>query len=364
MPEPINLLESPIDVVVNRVAADVTKAWAKVLSENQPPTDEVEQGFLALAYGYLTERYRAVYKMERIRHMERVQADYKPPPTFVSSDLVADSVVIAVILVLAMGAIVLAPILMRALVEGVIALFGLISSLHNLVFLLLLIGLMRILFLLLDRYTEKVEYAIEGNGRIPWEASWDESTPRIESERTQIVAMMKLPSGSVPSSSLMADEDLAEANDHPVPLQPGITEYVLSTGAVRLDDLGNDFLQAKRKHEIVFWISFATFILVLLASVADALVFKQGIRAVGGLGAIATLIGTFSYKTLQMSRLSRIALTLFNSYVIELQQRMEELRQVEDLHQARRLRAAAWTNFRTGLNKLYALESRSRKKSL
>ena len=364
MPEPANLRESPIDIVVNRVAAAVTKAWAKTMADNQPATDEEEQDFLALAYGYLTERYRAVYKMERARHMERVRAEYKPPPTFVSPDLVSDAVVIFVILVLAMGAIALAPILIKALVDGIIILFGLLSSLHNLIFLLLLIVLLRMLFLLLDRYKEKVEYAIEGNGRIPWERSWDESTPRIESERMQIVAMMRRPLGSAPAISSKADEDLIEANDHPVPLQPGITEYVLSTGAVRLEDLGNDFRQAKRQHEVVFWISFATFILALSASLADALVLKQGIRSIGGLGAIATLIGTFSYKILQTSRLSRIALTMFNSYVIELHQRMEELKQVDDPNQVRRLRAAAWTNFRTGMNKLYALESRVRKKSV
>jgi len=52
-------------------------------------------------------------------------------------------------------------------------------------------------------------------------------------------------------------------------------------------------------------------------------------------------------------------LALFNSYVIELHQRMDELTLIEDLGERRKLRAAAWTNFRTGLNKLYALEERS-----
>jgi hypothetical protein len=61
----------------------------------------------------------------------------------------------------------------------------------------------------------------------------------------------------------------------------------------------------------------------------------------------------------QESEFLRIALALFNSYVIELRENIEEANALPDILERRRLRSEAWTNFRVGFNKLYSLEERS-----
>jgi hypothetical protein len=133
---------------------------------------------------------------------------------------------------------------------------------------------------------------------------------------------------------------------------------------VTIDELGNDFREMKRQHTTVFWAAFAAFILCLLGGVVAAVVFKLDIKSISGIGALAGVIGTYSYKMLGKARLARISLTLFNSYVIELHERMEESNDVKDGRERRKLRSVAWTNFRTGMNKLHALEERSAARKL
>ena len=72
---------SPIEVVVDRVAAAVAKAWDAARSERTPVSDEEQAGFLAIAYRYLSERQTAIYKLERQSHQRDVLARYQRPPS-------------------------------------------------------------------------------------------------------------------------------------------------------------------------------------------------------------------------------------------------------------------------------------------
>ena len=102
-------------------------------------------------------------------------------------------------------------------------------------------------------------------------------------------------------------------------------QLLLSTKKLDLANLGDDFREAERQHSIVFWTSFAVFLASLLGDVAAALVFKHNLSSIGGLAAVSGVIGAFSYKMLAKSRLARISLALFNSYIIELQDRLDSL---------------------------------------
>jgi hypothetical protein len=360
---------SPIELVVDRVAAAVAKAWEAARSERTPISDEEEAGFLLLAYRYLSERQTAIYKLERESHLRHVQAGYQPPPS--ADELYGEERELSPVIA-ALGAV-----LMAALAAG--SLFAVVSILSWIVvnivpvldelnrflvsgqaiMLVLSMGAPIVLTVVAERFFRKpLEHVFAGIDHVHWGHFQAHSSKQIESVRAQILMMIgETPGGS--NDALNLDPDLSEAKVNAVPVQPGVTEYTFSTGRVKIEDLGNDFRAAKRQHTVVFWVAFTTFILVLISGVAAAILLKQDLKSVGGIGAISGVIGTYSYKILGKARLARIALTLFDSYVIELHQRMDELASIPDANERRRLRAAAWTNFRTGLNKLYALEGRS-----
>ena len=217
-----------------------------------------------------------------------------------------------------------------------------------------------VLAIVAERFLRKpLEYVFAGIDHLHWAHFQARSSKQIELERAQILMMIGESSGEGSSVALKLDPDLPEAKERAVPVQPGVAEYTFSTGRVKIEDIGNDFRLAKRQHAVIFWVAFTTFILILISGVAAALVLKQDLKSVGGIRVISGVIGTYSYKILGKARLARIALTLFDSYVIELHQRMDELALIADASERRKLRAAAWTNFRTGLNKLYAVEDRS-----
>lgn len=358
--------ESPIDVVVDRVAAAVAKAWDQARSEQTHPTSEEGAAFLAIAYRYLSDRHAAVFAMERTEHMRDVERRYEaPPPTSRNYEPRPglEALFMIFVAVLLMAGLFAAAFILSWLFQNIGTLLeSLVRSLASgEALMLVLFCLIPLVISILGQrlFPRQLSYVFEGAGRVPWETFQAHSTKQIDSERGQILAMIGQSSDGGTIEPTIADDDLSKASESPVPIQPGVAEYVFSTNRVTIDDLGNDFRETKRQHTVVFWVTFMAFLGCLLCSVAAALVFKQDLKGIGGLGILSGVMGTFSYRMLGKARLARISLTMFNSYVIELHQRMEESKGTDDIREARKLRAAAWTNFRSGMNRLYALEQRT-----
>jgi len=366
--------ESPIVVVVDRVAEAIAKAWNKSRSEPTGSTNSEEAAFLSVAYQYLGARQVATYKMEQVRHLEQTEARYTSPPK--SEELYAElrppsaigtALFVGVVCLLAFAGIYGVLACIGWLIENIghilEGLLSLVTSKELLVALGEITSYLAVLFMFLflgrQFLRRQWEYVFEGVDHIAWQMVQEQSSEQIGSERAQILAMIGGPLDGGTLGPARADDDLLNAKENPVPIQPGIAEFVLSTNRVTLDDLGNDFREARNQHNVVFWITFVAFLACLFGGVAAALILKQDLRSIGGTTAISTLMGTFSYKMLARARLARISLTLFNSYVIELYERIEEAKNAKGEQEARKLRSAAWTNFRLGMNKLYVLEGRS-----
>lgn len=362
--------ESPIDVVVDRIAASVARAWDAAKFEKKLVVGEEQAGFLMIAYRYLSARQSAIYRLEREMHLRDVQSRYQRAPS--NDELYGEAqksrpfTGVFTNLLIAVLASASAFMLIYSLAWMIGNLSLLIKELGRILipeqFIMLVLSASMpaaVAFIAKIILRRPIEYAFAGIDPIHWQHYQTQSSKQIESERALILKMAgEMPGGSL-SDGGNDDDNLIEAKENPVPVQPGMTEYVFSTGRLKIEDLGNDFREEKRRNTVVFWASFTTFLLVVLSGVASALFLEQDLKAIGGIGVISGVIGIYSYKILGKARLARIALTLFESYVIELQQRMDELALVPDGLERRKLRAAAWTNFRLGLNRLYSLEDRS-----
>ena len=364
-------LKSPIVHVVDHVAAAVGKAWEGTLRDNTSAKDQEEVEFLEIAYQYLSQREKAVYKLERTQHLRNVQANYRAPPSadelysqpdepnfalYLAGVLIGAAFIAGVIV----ASVWLAILISQNINQIIREITNFIISGQALVLVFSSILPVLISSLLAPLIGRGLEYVFAGIGTMDWLAFRTESSEKIASERAQIMSMIGASSGEGAHERKLPDPDVSKAAEARVPLQPGITEYVFKTNRVTIDDLGNDFGQTQRQHTIVFWIAFAAFILCLLGGAAAAFAFNQDIKPVGALGALCGIIGTFSYKMLGRARCARITLALFNSQVIELHERMEALKSIDDVQKRLKLEAAAWINFRVGMNKLYALEERSR----
>ena len=327
---------SPIEVVVDRIAAAVAKAWDAARSERTSVSDQEQAGFLVIAYRYLSERQTAIYKLERESHLRDVQARYERPPSVDElygearePSPVTTALGTVLMAALAAGSLFAVVSILSWFVANIVSILDELSffvASGQAVMLVLSMAAPLVLTVVAERFLRKpIEYVFAGIDHVHWGHFQAHSSKQIESERARILMMIGESPGGGSSDALKLDPDLPEAKEKAVPLQPGVTEYTFSTGRVKIEDLGNDFRAAKRQHAVVFWVAFTTFILVLISGVTAALVLKQDLRSIGGIGVIAGVIGTYSYKILGKARLARIALTLFDSYVIELHQRMDEL---------------------------------------
>jgi hypothetical protein len=359
-------LKSPLNMVVDHVAAKIANAWVHAWWENVPAKDEEEVGFLAIAYAYLSNRQTAVHKLERTETSIAARGDYRRPPSvnelydgLHESSGVAQILGALVLAALAGGAVIAGALVGLSIVENVDAILRFFASGEALVLILPAAAPFLAAHILSHIFGKRFEYVFAETDRADWQLSQSNSSKKIDAERAQILAMMDPSSDGGQGQRTIADPDLPVAEERAVPIQPGITEYILSTGRVTIEDLGNDFRAIKHQHTIVFWASFCAFILCLLSGALTAIMYKPSIGAIGSIGALSGIVGTFSYKMLERARFSRISLTLFNSYVLEVHERMEEAVSIESIDQRRKARSTAWMNFRTGMNKLYALESRS-----
>ncbi len=363
-------MTSPISIVVDRIAALVANAWENVKSEHIFAANEEETAFLILAYRYLSERQSAVYIMERAQHMAAVEERYQAPPSIEELYGTSETLhpLVALLLVSFLGILAVLGVFSAAtLLNWIVSNFdNVLDSLRQFLFsggaLAIAIAILVpwVLSSIGVRFIpKKLEYAFEKVGdSLPWQMFQTNSSERIDSERAQILGMVGSSVDTGSAESTTCDVDVSEAKTNPVPIQPGIAEYVLSTNRVRIEDLSNDFQETKNQHTKVFWLTFTAFMACLFITIAAALVYKLDIRVLGGLGGISGVLGTFSYRMLGKARLARICLALFNSYVIELEDRLTEANAIQNVREARKLRSAAWTNFRSGLNKLYSLEQR------
>ena len=363
-------MTSPISIVVDRIAAAIAKAWEKVKSEHIIAANEEETAFLVLAYRYLSERQSDVYIIERTQHMAAVARRYQAPPSIEELYGTSETLhpLVALLLASLLGILTVLGVFAAAiLLSWIVSNLGsVLDSLRQFLFsgealtVAITVLVPSLLFYIGVRFIpNKREYAFEkiGDG-LPWQIFQTNSSEGIDSERVQILGMVGSSVDTVSADSTTSDVDVLEAKTNPVPIQPGVAEYVLSTNRVRIEDLSNDFQETKHQHTKVFWLTFTAFMACLFITIAAALVYKQDIRVLGGLGVISGILGTFSYRMLGKARLARICLALFNSYVIELEDRLTEANAIQNVREARKLRSAAWTNFRSGLNKLYSLEQR------
>ncbi len=197
---------SPIEMVVNRVAAAVAKAWDQARSEQTPVTDEQNAGFLALAYRYLSARQSAVYKLERTVHLREVQQRYQNPPT--ADDLYGDArepsrlmfiLGAAFVAIFSVGALFALVSVLRMIVENFVPILNeltrFLASWQAIVLVLsaiIPIGIMSIATRLLKK---PLEYVFAGIDHAHWGDFQSHSSKQIESERAQILAMIGSVSG-------------------------------------------------------------------------------------------------------------------------------------------------------------------------
>jgi hypothetical protein len=229
--------KSPIDVVVDRVAAAVAKAWDQARSEQTPASNEEEAAFLAIAYRYLSERQAAVYKLERTQHLRDVQQRYRAPP---SADQLYGGFRESYDIVEVLGMIFVTACVVGLLFAAVNFLGFIVQNIGVIIeglkdFLVSGQALMLVLFTALPLivtiisehlFSRQHQYVFAGFDGVHWEALQAHSSKQIESERAQILAMIGSSSAGGTNAPTISDPDLPAAKENPVPIQPGITEYV------------------------------------------------------------------------------------------------------------------------------------------
>lgn len=373
------LPNSPIGLVVDKLSASIHGAWMKFRSEKLSVSSEEEALFLRIAYQYLSLREPKIAKVERNEHLQRARSQYQAP---LSADelygsrklpsrtqVIIDNALYAGIIVAGIAVGIACLLTFAFVLEQFLKNYRLIMeellkfivSGQALAFIVPLVAVVAFMWLI-DRLRPVHEYVFAGHGLDHWLMYQAKTSAEVGSERAQILAMMGQNTGDNPSEVdeiAVSDLKIDQEGSGPVPIQPGVAEFALSTGRVKIDDLSNDFRNVKTQHAIVFWISFAVFIICIVSGLAASLFLRLDAKSIGVIGTIVGMLGVYSYKMLARSRLSRIALALFNSYVIELDERLEEAKNAKSDRDRKKASAEAWINFRVGLNKLYVLEERS-----
>src|SRR5690349_6789627 len=74
-------LENPISIIVRVVARFVSREWESRKRERRLVQDEAQLVFLQIAYRYLSNRERDIFKLDRERHLDEARSRYRSPPS-------------------------------------------------------------------------------------------------------------------------------------------------------------------------------------------------------------------------------------------------------------------------------------------
>jgi hypothetical protein len=230
----------------------------------------------------------------------------------------------------------------------------LVAALPYLVPLLLLIVFLDVL--MRRAFRHEFVFELAATAWLPTDPTW--SIWRRDADRQRLVRMMMelgQPEAELPAS--VGDPDISTSNAEAVPVTPGITELTLSTHEDVLAEMKRRLVAVGKFHWRLAITGSAAFFASLVFVLYAAVFLQRNVYSslFGGLG-LGALLGTFTFLTLKNVRTSNIALSLFESYLIELHERLREAGLSIEPEQRSKLRSEAWADFRRGLNALWRAE--------
>jgi hypothetical protein len=352
--------EQPINILVHVVAKVISGRWKK-LKEAHAKLDIGQRPFATLAYEYLTRRERGIYKLEREDALNWARATHRRPSDLWETKPRAfgDAIVAFFGALTALGAVAAGAALLTNLEQIIAELLSLLKDPR-----IYLLVSFWILMLLAISFTSRIVAhqtveALAGHVPLNWRFYQPSSSDAARSERQTVLQMARSDQSDIPESSGV-DADIEAADESPVPIQPGISEIVLSIDEDAITQIEIDLTALRTQQMTVFWGSFALFATCLVGSLLGGLLLGTKTALVGGT-AVCSVIGTYSVYALRNARRSAMAIVLFRSFLAELRGRLNSLAKMKSDARREELRREAWTEFRAGINRLWLLEGKSKK---
>jgi hypothetical protein len=212
-------------------------------------------------------------------------------------------------------------------------------------------------FTLLDPLTSPEFAWVTVGGRPKW--LYSITSEAVESERTVIM-------NALANEAMQGGEPMEEPTEPPVldatalPAPPGITEIVLDEAHPAVfKEMRSHLTSVRRYHKIVLWaliVAFMTFfgvgVFKLISKVETLADYFQAFGSAG----IGGLLFWFGQRTLWANRVSQLSLALFESHVAEVSVSLREIPKSASPDERRRIRSHVWSDFRTGLNRIWLTE--------
>ena len=357
---PLDDEEQPISILVDVVAKVISGRWNK-LKEAHLTLDSSQRTFATLAYEYLTRRERGIYKLERENALDWARATYRRPSDLweMKPRAFGDAVAAFFGALAALAAVAAGAALLMHLEQMITQLLTLLKD-PRFYFLMSFWIVILLALSLTSRFAahQTIE-ALAGHVPLNWRFYQPSSSNAARSERQTVLQMARSDQSDIPESSGL-DADVRTADESPVPIQPGISEIVLSIDEDAITQIESDLMALRTQQITVFWGSFALFATCLVGSLLGGLFLGTKTALVGG-AAVCSVIGTYSVYTLRNARRSAMAIVLFRSYLVELRGRLNSLAKMKSDARREELRRESWTEFRSGINRLWLLEGKSKK---
>jgi hypothetical protein len=179
------------------------------------------------------------------------------------------------------------------------------------------------------------------------------------SERHRQVCLMlnEIDKASTPQVDVAMDPDILRSEVRNTPLVPGITEIILSHDQSDIQEMRRRLNMVGLFHWRLAIGSSAAFFVSLAVSVYAAIFMEsKAFGAIfGGLG-LGVVLGTFTYFMLKNVRTSNIAISLFDSYLMELRSSLDAAERLAAPDQVAKAKSKGWLEFRRGLNALWKME--------
>jgi hypothetical protein len=353
--------EKPTGVAVCRVAAAVAEAWDRARSEFASARNDEEATFLEIAHEYLAERQAALHRQEarrlalvRRRRQDLISIDTRYGGAHEQSPFLEALATLLAVLV-AVGLYSSAPILIWV---GQSAGRVFEPMMHLVPEQMLVFILFFSLPMMLELTAGRISTQILEYVGMKWHGSFYaahlNSTECFNMEIEQTRTMSNLPQSLTNSRPGIHDPDLAAARDRPVPIQPGITEFVFSTNYLTIDEIEYRFRLGLGQCSLHFRGTFVVFSVCLLAGLS-ALSYIFDLYAVGVIGFVCGITGVYCRRSFARLRIFENACTLFMYYASDLRKQICAANAVMNESERNGLRAEAWTKFRRALNELDAL---------
>lgn len=337
--------ESPVTVLVRAVQKVMLRRWASVIDGAQGLARSKELAhYMALAHEYLGRTQAEAYNREREEAIRRAKsAEARSKETDDHDDTWALALVVGLVFV------------------GSVAFVGALWLVSQRPVLSLILTSVLLAAWLVARYRPKAPQRelVTASGPSSWWVFLERASRHHETDRRALLMAM-VGEGHSGSASPPSDPELSQEGDVPVAIPPGMTELVFASDGRAMEDVRKEIVSLRRIHRIAFTTILVSWLTVSLGSLLAHIFLFEGLgrTALAGIG-FSAVFGGFLWGFLPSLRTSHIALSLYESYSLELAMALTDAEAEEVASDGRQLRAEAWQRFRLGLNQLWRQEDAS-----